>query len=117
MSTVDAAQAAERFHALSDPTRVAIVGQLISGEKCVCELMEAVDSAQSRLSFHLKVLKDSGIVTDRRDGRWVYYTLEQEMVAAMAEFLTELCPRVRRGAAAGARAKVLPLRRAGTCCA
>ena len=43
-----------------------IVGMLLDGERCVCELMSALDAAQSRLSFHLKALKDAGIVTDRR---------------------------------------------------
>src|SRR6266498_4551135 len=65
------------FHALSDETRVEIVSMLASGERCVCDLTAALDAAQSRLSFHLKVLKDAGIVLDRRDGRWVHYSLNK----------------------------------------
>ncbi len=64
------------FHALSDPTRMEIVERLRGGERCVCELVDVLDAAQSRLSFHLRVLKDAGLVHDRRDGRWVYYTLD-----------------------------------------
>ena len=48
---------------------------LRGGEKCVCELQDGVGAAQSRLSFHLRVLKDAGLVTDRREGRWAYYTI------------------------------------------
>ena len=63
------------FHALSDETRLAVVQMLGDGERCVCDLQAALDVAQSRLSFHLKVLKEAGLVTDRKDGRWSYYTL------------------------------------------
>lgn len=67
--------AARQFQALSDPTRLDILHRLRFGERCVCELTDALDAAQSRLSFHLKVLKDAGFVTDRREGRWMYYAL------------------------------------------
>ena len=63
------------FHALSDETRLAVLDMLGYGERCVCDLQSALDVAQSRLSFHLKVLKEAGLVTDRKDGRWSYYTL------------------------------------------
>jgi ArsR family transcriptional regulator, arsenate/arsenite/antimonite-responsive transcriptional repressor len=75
--SLDTAQAARWFHALSDETRLEIVARLLGGERCVCELTDLMDAAQSRLSFHLKTLKDADIVTDRRDGRWVYYTLNR----------------------------------------
>lgn len=72
---LDLAQAARLFHALSDETRLAALGMLRGGELCVCELQDALDAAQSRLSFHLKVLKEAGLVTDRKEGRWSYYAL------------------------------------------
>jgi ArsR family transcriptional regulator, arsenate/arsenite/antimonite-responsive transcriptional repressor len=84
--TMDLAQVAGWFHALSDETRLEIVRLLGGGERCVCELTEALDAAQSRLSFHLKTLKTAGIVTDRRQGRWVYYGLNPEVLEAIAEF-------------------------------
>jgi ArsR family transcriptional regulator len=73
-------RAARWFHALSDETRLEIVAMLSHGERCVCELQDALDAAQSRLSFHLKTLKDAGLVTDRRDGRWVYYALNRDLL-------------------------------------
>ncbi len=67
----DIDRAARWFHALSDQTRLEIVRLLSHGERCVCELQAVLDAAQSRLSFHLKTLKDAELVTDRREGRWV----------------------------------------------
>ena len=74
-TALDLTRAARLFHALSDETRLGIVEMLRDGERCVCDLQGALDAAQSRLSFHLKVLKEAGLVTDRREGRWSYYTL------------------------------------------
>jgi ArsR family transcriptional regulator len=78
------------FHALSDETRLAIVEQLLGGERCVCELTDELDAAQSRLSFHLRTLKDAGLVSDRREGRWVYYTLRRETIEAIEAMLGKL---------------------------
>lgn len=86
------ARAAEWFHALSDETRIQIIEMLSHGERCVCELMTSVDAAQSRLSFHLKTLKDAGLVTDRREGRWVHYTLNRDAMDEMIEFLRAVKP-------------------------
>ncbi len=80
-------QVAELFHALSDETRLEIVRRLGAGECCVCDLTDALDSAQSRLSFHLKVLKDAGIVSDRKQGRWVYYRLNPAAFAQAGEIV------------------------------
>ena len=86
-TTTDAARAAELFHALSDETRLSILQRLRLGERCVCDLIDALDAAQSRLSFHLKVLKAARLVTDRRDGRWAYYTLNTETLAEVGEWV------------------------------
>jgi ArsR family transcriptional regulator len=72
--------AATVFHALSDETRLAVIEMLRGGERCVCDLQDAVGAAQSRLSFHLKVLKDAGLVTDRKEGRWSYYALDPNRI-------------------------------------
>ena len=69
-----------RFHALADETRLRIIDRLRDGEECVCNLTGPLDIAQSRLSFHLRTLKDAGLVRDRRAGRWVYYTLDLDAV-------------------------------------
>lgn len=88
----DLAQAARWFHALSDETRLRIVQILGGGECCVCDLQSTIGAAQSRLSFHLKTLKEAGLVTDRREGRWNYYTLVPEALERMAEYVTESKP-------------------------
>ena len=69
-----------------------IVRLLSHGERCVCELQGQLGAAQSRLSFHLKVLKEAGLVTDRRDGRWVYYALDREALREIAAFAAAVKP-------------------------
>lgn len=90
----------ELFHALSDETRLEIVERLRTGERCVCDLTDALDAAQSRLSFHLKVLKDAGIVRDRRDGRWVHYELDPSAFEEIEELVQDMKPAApkKRGA-------------------
>src|SRR5213596_3218240 len=89
---VDLPTASRLFHALSDETRLEIVRLLAGGERCVCELTDALDAQQSRLSFHLRTLKDAGLVTDRRAGRWVYYTLVPEALEELSETALALRP-------------------------
>jgi ArsR family transcriptional regulator len=78
------------FHALADETRLKIVGRLINGEQCVCHLTEMLETGQSRLSFHLKTLKDAGLIKDRRQGRWVYYSLDPEALEELQRFISEV---------------------------
>jgi ArsR family transcriptional regulator len=86
----DASRIARLFHALSDETRLSIIRRLRLGERCVCDLTDALDAAQSRLSFHLKVLKDAGLVIDRKEGRWMYYTLDREALNEVSGIVGEL---------------------------
>jgi ArsR family transcriptional regulator len=95
-------RAARWFHALSDETRLEIVEMLSHGERCVCELQDALDAAQSRLSFHLKTLKDAGLVTDRRDGRWVHYALNRGLLDEIAAFAEAVKPGKHAGSCARA---------------
>ena len=83
----------ELFHALSDETRLEIIELLRKGERCVCELTDTLDAAQSRLSFHLRVLKDAGVVRDRKDGRWVYYELDPEAFEELETLVSGMKPR------------------------
>lgn len=83
---------ARLFQALSDETRVRVVELLSTGEKCVCDLQDAVGAAQSRLSFHLKVLRDAGLVNDHKQGRWNFYSLRPEVLDEMATYLQERKP-------------------------
>lgn len=92
-STADTRALLARFQAVSEETRFRVVQLLADGERCVCELQDDLGAAQSRLSFHLKKLKDAGVVSDRRDGRWVYYSLVPEALDEMRAFLGEVKPR------------------------
>ncbi len=66
--------------ALAEPTRLAAVRMLRDGsELCVCDLMRALGATQSRMSRHMQVLKQAGLVVDRRDAQWVRYRLNPEM--------------------------------------
>ena len=91
--TKDLEQAQRWFHALSDETRLQLLELLRDGEQCVCDLTDALDAAQSRLSFHLKTLKDAGLVTDRKQGRWVYYALNPEALDGLADLVSGLRPK------------------------
>jgi ArsR family transcriptional regulator len=77
----DLSRSAQLFHALSDETRLAVLDMLRDGERCVCELQGALDAAQSRLSFHLKVLREAGLVRDRKEGRWSFYRINDHALA------------------------------------
>ena len=79
-SSVSLKKSVTLFHALSDETRLALLERLKEGEQCVCELTDAMRAAQSRLSFHLKVLKEAGLIRDRREGRWMYYSIDPEAI-------------------------------------
>lgn len=71
--------------ALAEPTRFAAMAMLSDGgEHCVCELMEKLGATQSRMSRHMKILKDAGLVTDRRDAQWVRYRRNDAMPADVA---------------------------------
>jgi ArsR family transcriptional regulator, arsenate/arsenite/antimonite-responsive transcriptional repressor len=89
-STVDLKRAARWFHALAEETRLRIIEKLRAGEECVCNLTDTLETGQSRLSFHLKTLKDAGLVKDRRQGRWIYYSLNPEAIQDLERFVQRL---------------------------
>ncbi|MDY6862146.1 MAG: metalloregulator ArsR/SmtB family transcription factor [Thermodesulfobacteriota bacterium] len=64
------------FKALSNETRIRILKLISQRELCVCELMQVLDMTQSRISRHVNLLKQAGLVKDRRDGKWVYYSID-----------------------------------------
>lgn len=66
------------FQALGDENRLRILRALEEGEHCVCELQSTLALGQSLLSHHLRVLREAGLVRDRREGRWIYYALAPE---------------------------------------
>jgi ArsR family transcriptional regulator len=85
-------EALRLFRALGDETRLRLLERLRGGEQCVCDLTDELETSQSLLSFHLRTLKDAGLVTDRRQGRWVYYTLNAEALDAAARLVEDLKP-------------------------
>lgn len=89
-SALSTKKAVALFHALSDETRLALLDRLKDGEQCVCELMDSMKATQSRLSFHLKVLKDAGLVEDRREGRWMYYSLSSQALEELEDLVDSL---------------------------
>ncbi len=66
------------FKALSDETRLRIIKLLEQGELCVCDIVTALDMVQPKVSFHLSTLKEAGIIKDRKEGRWIHYSLNGE---------------------------------------
>ena len=66
------------FKALCDENRVKIFRLLQNGEKCACKLLEAMQCTQPTLSHHMKILCDSGLVSGRKEGKWMYYTISAE---------------------------------------
>lgn len=77
------------FHALSDPLRLRVLELLRSQELCVCELCEKLEINQSKLSFHLKTLREADLVRSRQEGRWSYYSLNLTGFLALEEYLAE----------------------------
>jgi ArsR family transcriptional regulator len=64
------------FKALSDETRIRILKLLQKGELCVCDIVTALDMIQPKVSFHLCVLKDAGLIKDRKQGKWIHYCID-----------------------------------------
>lgn len=79
--------AAKIFKAFADPKRLAILDLLKSGEKCACLLLEELNTTQSGLSYHMKILVDAGIVNARQEGKWTHYSLNEEGGRQASELL------------------------------
>lgn len=93
----EASQVAELFRLLGDRTRVRILGALLAeGELCVCELSAAVDVPESTVSHALRLLRTAGVVRNRRDGRSVHYSLDDDHVRNLLALSVE---HVRHGEA------------------
>lgn len=83
-------QHARIFKAFCDEKRLAILEMLRSGELCACELQENFTISQSTLSHHMGILCDSGVVVGRREGKWIYYSINPKGSAYAAELLGQL---------------------------
>ena len=100
--TVPLKKSVSLFHALSDETRLVLLERLNEGERCVCELTDAMKASQSRLSFHLKVLKDAGLIRDRREGRWMYYSIDPAAIEEL-EAVVDTLKQVAKSAGSASR--------------
>lgn len=85
------AEYAAKFQVLADPLRLKIIILLREGERCVCELVDLLGQKQPRISYHLKLMTDVGLIQKRTEGTWSYYSLNQnvkEWVKGCCQFLT-----------------------------
>ena len=78
------------FKAFCDENRIRILKLLRSGEKCACHLLEELNISQPTLSHHMKILCDSGIVTGRKEGKWMHYSISSEGVQVAQNYLITL---------------------------
>ncbi len=78
------------FKALTDETRLKIIKLLAQGELCVCDIVAALDMQQSKVSFHLGVLKEAGLIQDRKQGKWTHYRIHDGDVFRRMLILTTL---------------------------
>ncbi len=81
---------AKVFKAFCDEKRLTILDLLRSGEKCACVLIDQMEIGQSSLSYHMKILCESGVVESRQDGKWTHYRLSEQGSKYAAELLIQL---------------------------
>ena len=86
-------QAQLLLRVLAEPIRLQVVQALAEGERCVCDLTSELDLAQPKLSFHLKVMKEAGLITARQQGRWMYYRLCPALLLLLRDWLGALADR------------------------
>ncbi|MGW8271931.1 MAG: ArsR/SmtB family transcription factor [Thermodesulfovibrionales bacterium] len=83
------------FKALSEETRLRVLNILQNGELCVCDIVAALKTSQPKISFHLNVLKEAGLIKDRKQGRWIHYRIDETdmfrrfLVLSILEKLTD----------------------------
>ena len=78
------------MESLSDPIRINILELMMNGEICVCDIVKVTGLSQSKISYHIKILKDSGLISDRQEGRWVYYKLDLEVLSDIQNWMSNL---------------------------
>ncbi len=78
------------FKALADTNRLMIVDMLSCGELCACKILEKFNITQPTLSHHMKILCDSGLVKGRKEGKWIYYSLDKKVVEDFKAFLSNI---------------------------
>lgn len=81
---------AKIFKVLNDPKRLKIINMLSTGELCACKIQEAFDVSQPTLSHHMNVLCTTGLVSSRKEGKWMYYTLNKGKIDEVQQVIGEL---------------------------
>lgn len=114
------------FKALSDETRLRILKLLEQGELCVCDIVAALDMIQPKISFHLSVLKDAGLIRDRKQGKWIHYRIDDSdmfkrfLVLSVLEKVSEdemVKDRLDRFLKnKGMKAEIVPINAKNRCC-
>jgi ArsR family transcriptional regulator, arsenate/arsenite/antimonite-responsive transcriptional repressor len=93
------------FKALSDETRLRIIKLLEQGELCVCDITAALDMVQPKVSFHLSTLKEAGLIKDRKQGKWIHYSLnEKDLFRRM--LILSACERMQDSTISGDRRRL-----------
>lgn len=87
---MDERKTAAVFKALCDENRIRILKLLTGGEKCACKLLDELSVTQPTLSHHMKILCDSGIVSGRKEGKWMYYSISEQGAENARKLLREL---------------------------
>ncbi len=77
------------FKALCEDVRLKIIALLMPRELCVCEIIAQLNLSQPAVSHHMKILKQAGLVSDRRDGRWIFYSLNKDRFTELEHLLRE----------------------------
>ena len=78
------------MESLSDPIRINILELMMSGEICVCDIVKVTGLSQSKVSYHMRILKDAGLISDRQEGRLVYYKLDLEVLSDIQNWIGNL---------------------------
>ena len=84
------AEIARMFKAFCDESRIASIKLLTNEEKCACKILEELNISQPTLSHHMKILCDSGIVTSRKEGKWMHYSINQKAAKQVKQLLNQL---------------------------
>lgn len=87
---MDNKKTAAMFKAFGDENRLQILQLLKSGEKCACKILDEMQITQPTLSHHMKILCDAGVVTGRKEGKWMHYSLSKEGIQKATVFLRQL---------------------------
>ena len=94
---MDNKRMAAMFKAFADENRIQILELLRDGERCACRLLEEMKITQPTLSHHMKILCDSGVVVGRKEGKWMHYSISQDGLENVRNYVDELMKHTKMG--------------------